>query len=221
VKKIALIFVFCLSLGLGCVWADIVDWNQFGPSFTVLSSPQVWTSVGGATGAVGVVGGGNFERLDQGNGWNGNFLPGSALIWNQGNGDFVFSFDNPVAGVGMAVQADLYGPFTATLTAYDSFLNLLGSTVMSGVSNANADGSATFISFNSSFSNISFVQIGVKDWQGGDSFGGCVMSLKPDPSGPSGTDPCTVSSPIPEPGSLPLISTGLFGVIWTIRRKLS
>ena len=217
-KRIALAFVFCLSVGLGSVWADIVDWSQFGPPFTVLSSPQVWTSLLGQTGVVGVVGGGTFERLDQGNGWNGNFLPGSPLIWNQGNGDFIFAFDTAVAGVGMAVQADLFGPFTATLTVYDSGGNPFGTTVMNGVSNANADGSAIFISFNSNVSDIFYAQVGVVDWLGGDSMGACAMSLKPNPGAPSQTDPCTTTSPTPEPGSLPLLSTGVFFLVGYTRR---
>lgn len=228
VKRTALVLVFCLCLGLGCAWGDnffccssyTVDWSQLGPSFSVLSTPQAWTTFGGPTGLVGVEGGGTFERLDQGNGWNGNFLPGSALIWNQGHGDFLFAFDTPVAGVGMAVQADLYGPFVATLSLYDSSLNLLHATVMNGVSNPNADGSAIFISWDSASSDIFYARINVKDWQGGGSMAACTMSLKPDPGRPPGIDPCTNYSPTPEPGSLPLLGTGVLGVIWTIRRKL-
>lgn len=227
-KRIALVFVFSLSLGLGCAWGDnficcsgnLVDWSQLGPSGTVLSTPQAWTSSDGFTGLVGVVGGGTFERLDQGNGWNGNFLPGSPLIWNQGNGDLLFGFNTPVAGVGMAVQSELYGPFVATLYAYDSSLNLLGITVMNGNSNANADGSAIFISFDSPFSNVSVVQLDVMGLNHDDGFAACTMSLHPDPGRPPGTDPCTIYSSTPEPGSLPLLGTGIFSVLWTIRRRL-
>ncbi len=227
-KKIALVFVFSLSLGLGCAWgdsffccsSDVVDWSQLGASGTVLSTPQAWTSSGGLTGLVGVVGGGTFERVDQGNGWNGNFLPGSPLIWNQGNGDFLFAFDTPIAGVGMAVQSELYGPFVATLYAYDSSLNLLGTTVMVGNSNPNADGSAIFISFDSPFSNVSVIQIDVMGPNHDVDFAVCTTSLHPDPGRPPGSDPCTNYSPTPEPGSLPLLSTGVFGLIWTIRHRL-
>ena len=107
-KRIASILAICLSLGVGSVWADIVDWNQLGPPSTVLPSPQIWDSLSGQTGVVGVVGGGSFERVDQGFDWNGNFSTGSALIWNQGNGDFLFLFNTPLSGSSMAVQGDAY-----------------------------------------------------------------------------------------------------------------
>ena len=69
-KKFAFSFVFCLLLVTSSAWAstDSVDWAQLGPPFTVLSTPQNWTSAGGLTGQVGVFGPFNFERRDQGNG---------------------------------------------------------------------------------------------------------------------------------------------------------
>ena len=94
----------------------------------LVTSPQSWTADGGITGTVGLVGGGNFRasstRVMVGMAIS---FPAGHLIWNLGNGDFLFSFNTPIAGVGMAVQADLFGPFTkATLFAYDTLSNLLG-----------------------------------------------------------------------------------------------
>jgi hypothetical protein len=81
VKKIALLFVVTLFLGMTSAWAapDSVNWGQLGPSFTLLTTPENWVSAGGLTGEVGItgsfIGTQNFERLDQSNGWSGNFLP--------------------------------------------------------------------------------------------------------------------------------------------------
>lgn len=82
-------------------------------------------------------------------------------------------------------------------------------------------GTALVISFYSNAQDISFVQVGFFDSQGADSGAECTMRLHPDPGKPPGADPCSLNSPTPEPGSLPLLSTGVLGVIWTIRRRLS
>ena len=56
---------------------------------------------------------------------------------NQGNRDFIFSFNSPVSSVGMAVQANPFAPFVATtVTVYDASFNVLGFTSMNGVLNA-------------------------------------------------------------------------------------
>ena len=161
-KRIALCFVFCAVLAVTGAFAnDTVDWGQLGPSFTLLTTAENWTSTGALyTGQVGItgslIGTQNFERLDQGNGWSGNFLPGDHLLWNEGAQfqtgiDIGVLFNNPSFGGGAQIQSDFFGPFTATLTAFDGSGNLIGTTVMAGNSNSNNDGSAIFIGFQSSF----------------------------------------------------------------------
>src|SRR5208283_2361964 len=54
---------------------DLIDWAQLGPATTVLSSPQNVVSGGGLNAVVSSAGK-VFERVDQSNGWGGNFPNG-------------------------------------------------------------------------------------------------------------------------------------------------
>jgi PEP-CTERM motif len=220
VKKTALLFVFTLLLATVSAWAapstDTVDWGQLGPSFTLLTTPENWTSTSTAyTGEVGItgslIGTQNFERLDQGNGWNGNFLPGDHLLWNEGGYqqtgiDIGVLFNQLVNGGGAQIQADYFGAFTATLTAFDSVGNVIGSTVMAGNSTSAGDGSAIFIGFNSGAPNVAFLNFNVVDAFGGDSLA---------------IDTLTIYTPtVPEPGTMLLLGSGLLGAIGYGRRRL-
>jgi hypothetical protein len=196
---------------------DSVNWAQFGPTSTLLTTPENWTSVGGATGEVGIsgstIGTQNFERRDQNNGWSGNFTPGDALLYNEGsqgqtNIDFGIVFNTLSNGGGLQIQSDFFGPFTATVTAYGvgGLSNPLFSFSEAGNSTANADGSAIFIGITDTDSQIFFLTFNVVDSVGGgDSMAIDTLYL--------------ANSAVPEPTSVLLLSSVLAGCGFLVRRR--
>jgi hypothetical protein len=224
---------------------DSIDWSQLGPAFTVLPVPQMVISTNGLTAVVSQSPGTNFERLDQNNGWAGNFAPGTPLLWNQiatspspgfcvGLGcqasTITVTFDQPVAGAGAQIQPDFYGSglrgcgvdgFCARVRAFDVSNQLLGSFGTSGLSTDSGDGSAMFIGLVSDTAlEISRIEFSVPFIP--TVFGGLV-------SGPSGLaiGPLAVTT-VPSPG--PIAGAGLPGLIlasggllgwWRRRRKIA
>ena len=126
---------------------DFIDWGLFGPTFTTVADPSNINSNNGIiTATVSMPSGGDFERRDQSSGWGGNFAGGDHLLWTNGdNGPMVIAFDKPVNGAGAQIQADMYGPFTATINVYDASNNLIGSFSLNGNSDGGADNSAIFL----------------------------------------------------------------------------
>jgi hypothetical protein len=147
----ALVGVTSLS-DLGTV--DTFDWGQLGTAYTVLNGSQNVTSTGGATGTVSSEGD-TFEIREQGDGWSGNFTAPDALLWTQNVGpDITFSLANPVSGIGAQIQANTFGAFTAQITAYNLIGDILGVFSRDGNSTSNGDGSAIFIGFKDTNSEI-------------------------------------------------------------------
>jgi hypothetical protein len=140
--------------GLGAT--DYVDWSVLGPTYSLVSHPFTILSAGGVSVTVSKLLPGAFERVDQGNGWAGNFAPGDALLWTYDGGS---PSTNPVSvmdfgGVGilaggLQIQSDYFGAFTARVEAFDAADTSLGFYTAAGNSTWNGDNGALFLGVSS------------------------------------------------------------------------
>jgi hypothetical protein len=161
---------------------------------------------------VSQTGNANFERLDQSNGWNGNFANGAPLLWDQAQGP-VITIDlgtlSTLSG-GAQIQADFFGAFTAKLEAFDSSGNSLGFVTENGNSNSNGDNSAIFIGVLSTGAPISKFQFSL-------------TSAASSPNDFAINQFSFVPELVPEPPTLALFGTviglGFGGWLWRRRRQ--
>jgi hypothetical protein len=185
---------------------DIIDWTQLGLDGTLLTTPQLVSTFEGNLALVGNIMGGDFLRVDNGNSWAGNFDFLESLVWTGnanfgvgGGGPFAMVFMNPVASIGFNIQADLWGPFSATLAVFDSSFNPLGSLTLPGTSDGNPNGSALFLGLGDlSGANIGIVLIGTDS---GDPIWNNDFAIN-DPS-------FTYGSTVPEPASTAMVGAAL------------
>ena len=177
----------------------------------LLRSPGIST-LGLYDGLVGVVGPTNFTLMQQSFGWNGNFDPGDYLIWNQDINNFVgnalqirlvFESGLPVYDGGAAIQADFFGPFEATICAYN-FGGNSDCQSEAGVSNSNGDSSAIVIGLKEPW-QINILDFTVVDINGNndEAIGSLYLSS------------------VPEPGTIMLLGSGVLGLAGMLRRKIN
>ena len=206
--------------GDGCLNAwDSFDWfTNYGPPFSRIPNDSIAVSNRWVEAQVHFAGGWEGQRRDQDNGWMGNFAPGDALLWTNypGQGPLTFTFQFPVAGVGANIQSDSWGAFTALIQAFDINGHMIDSFSENGDSNSNGDGSAIFIGLFDRQSPIKSVTFSITSCtqecndfainQMDLLYGGCI--------GPE----CV--NPEPEPASLLLVGSGLFGMAGFLRKRI-
>lgn len=192
---------------------DTIDWTQLGAAVSSFTSRQSVVSFDGQNDLVGNTNGTNFLRVDEGNGWTGNFDFGESLIWTgaggssgSGPGPFGMVLQNPVGSFGFSIQADEYGAFSVDVEALDAGFNLLFDHTFNGVSTNLENGSALFVGLGDTTGvNISEILIRASSAATTNDF------AIDDPS-------FTYTTATPEPRSLAVLLSALLGVAGLARK---
>ncbi|MBL8822882.1 MAG: hypothetical protein JNJ77_09870 [Planctomycetia bacterium] len=147
---------------------DFIDYSVLGPSGTIVPSIVSVQSNQGATVFISQGMQFTFLRLDQGDGWNGNFTFGDRLLYtNRTNADIrasiSWSFDRPLTAFGLNIQPNFLDSFVARIDFYSSqTVGFIGSVTAAGTSTNAGDGSALFIGGLSGSSATNFTSVEVQ-----------------------------------------------------------
>lgn len=186
-----------------------VDWGVFGPAGTTISTPD-YRTVGGLT--IGVASSqGVLARVDEGNGYVGDFAPGDHLLTDAGSesDSFIVSFGTPVRGFGTQVDAHyISGPYTGEIDVFGAANQLLYTADFSGDRTGAEDNSAPFVGVLSSVPDISYVSFLINQTQPG----------PPPQSGAVVINRLDVLTAVPEPMSVALLFPAL-AVVIVMRRR--
>jgi len=120
--------------------ADTINFGQWGGDTTAVASGTTGTTANGVsftiTSPLGVTGGPvGFTVYQQSVDWGTGYNPGTLILFdNFTPGAVTITFATPISSItDIALQTDLFGSFTGTMTAYDGLVPL-GSDVISSVS---------------------------------------------------------------------------------------
>lgn len=185
----------------GITNTGLLNWNTLGPVLAKIDGPFVVNvpGVAGLTLTGALTNGTTFERRDQTTGfWSGNFGSGEELLWtNKAQGPINFSFNSGIAGFGVQIQADFFGPFVARIEAFDAADVSLGAFTLPGHSNDIGDDSAIYIGILNNQENIRRISLSVPE-----------ANYAPEDFAINSPD---ILASVPEPATLLLFGVGLAG----------
>ena len=200
---------------------DFFDWSQAraldaGGNAVAQASPLGVTS--NLARAATVSDSGAFTGLVEGTDWFGDFTPGDTVLYSGDANDltivapaFTIDFTTAVAGVGLQITSAAYLDFDASLEVFNGATSL-GLFAISGAMTGAADGTAPFLGAASDSANITRAVFALTS---NAEFGlGVNRLLTADGEGgipPSGNT--TTPGPVPEPGTMALLATGLAGLL--------
>lgn len=145
---------------------DFIDWGNAGAEFSDPTNPFNINSNNGIVTTVSQAGNSAFERRNQSSGWSGNFANGDELLWTQGgNGPMSLAFNQTIQGGGAQIMRNQFGAFVATIEAFDSGNNSLGSFNVNGNGTTNNDNSAIFVGVLSTSADIARISFSVSSTQ--------------------------------------------------------
>ena len=182
------------------------DWSVLGPTLTSVANPTsgiAGTTTGGITATVSRSTAGIMSRLDQGNGWSGNFAAGDALLWTNNQPGFLrIAFSSAVDGVGAQIQQNVFGAFTGVLRVFNGATLLNTFNLAGNSTNTSGDNSAIFLGAQGA--PITAIEYQMSDIT--KDFAINRLSIRS-------------TSVVPEPSTYALLATGLVALMGVSRRR--
>lgn len=134
---------------------DYAKWSALGATYNSVANGVVLKSSERGLKVKASLPDGQFERRDQGNGWNGNFVDGDYLLWTHGNPyPLTIEFSGALFDVGAQIQPNGAGPFTGSVEALNGQGQSIGVFAFSGNSTGAGDNSAPFVGIHSDEGDI-------------------------------------------------------------------
>jgi hypothetical protein len=185
---------------------SVVTWGTALDEGNSPASPYTRTSTRGL--GVTAVHTGDFLILAQGSSFFGNFAGGDIVLnSNFVDGPVAINFASAIQGLGLQIQRDELGAFTATMTAFGAGNVNFGSVNVNGTTSFSNPGNNTapFLGLVSSARDIVSVQLSVSHTGGvaGDTVDFTNLSIL---------------TPVPEPSTAVLVLAGALLAVWQKRR---